>query len=522
MTTTRPLLALALGAAAIGACDALDVFVPLPDFGGPAGVIEGGVTYTGPLPCTEAGRVVGAAALLAFDVKRLPPPEGLGTTPASLAIVMGETLFGGVKSQLVFNPGGERWCPTSDTPPVTVTAPFAAGPLPGGVYQIRGFYDYDGDFDPVFSIATLPTRGDIGGGAIENAAEVLAGKLPTYREVPLGDRQADDTFVIPDEGARVGGVAVTLALVLPFERPIFHVSEVLDPTGANTDPARVVMPSDFQLDTFSASPADVGKTEASFLRLKLGAGVAEDEVTRAAAAPFGLPVAPGGPCLVEGDEVSAPCFVYTRQDVNRDNIIDAEDVIPEGPVPSLYPLVILTKLASGKRIGGQTEPTVLLQGLTLDGTLAATALASPTLVKPSAEVLVALRPAVLCLDVADASKPGVLLTTRKTDKQGNPIIADEAAVKAKLEAQLKRTMDLAYGCLPQGELAINTVYDTGQAWTMPNEAGVCASSEEPSADGTKCGKRARLPSQGVVVTIGPPGEPAYCDANPTPAACLPH
>ena len=76
---------------------------------------------------------------------------------------------------------------------------------------------------------------------------------------------------------------------------------------------------------------------------------------------------------------------------------------------------------------------------------------------------------------------------------------------------------------------MNLVCSTGQAWSNPNQAGVCAAAEPESADGKSCvgitpkgpTPRARLASQDVVLTIGAPSNPGYCVMNPTPVACCP-
>lgn len=513
-------LALALAALAAGAssCTDIDVFLPSYQPGGPAGVLDGTVTYSGRLPCTEQQHIVGAAVLLVFDTRLLPPPEGLGTTATSLGVVAGEKLFGSLRSRLTFNADGKRWCPAANSEPVTVSATWAVSPLTGGVFQVRGFYDLDGDFDPGFKIANLPTKGDIAGGAIENTAQVLAGAAPVYREITLGNQQSDGTFTIPDTGSRVSGVAVTLGLPLPLERPIFYPKAVTDLTPVkNTDPLAVKMPSDFQLEKFDAlSPA---ATEASFIRLTLGAGVADTEAAAAAASPFNLPV----------KDATPPTIFFTRQDANGDGKIDALDHIPDSEqIPSLFPLSIFAKLADGDDLNNQADPAVVIQGLTIYQSLFNTAFTMPDLAAAEPEAIVGVRPAALCLDPADASKPAVLVITHDTDKAMNKIIADEAALAATVGKQFNRKVSVTYGCLPEGRYGINLIYGTGQAWSVPNEAGICAPSEPQTADGKSCAEtsvagnphRARLTSQTGVLTITAPTDPAYCAAHKTPAICF--
>ncbi|MFO0762146.1 MAG: hypothetical protein U0359_37250 [Byssovorax sp.] len=518
-------------------CEDPDHFLAEGQAGGPKGVIEGTVTYAGPLPCTENGHILGAAIMLVFDVRLLPPPEGLGTTAASLAVTPGDKLFASMKGRLTFNADGSRWCPAASEPPVTVSGTWAAAPLDAAVYQVRGFYDYDANFDPGFSISKLPTKGDIGGGAIDNAADVLVGKAPVYRRITIGEKAADGSLVMPDTGAHVGGVAVTLALPLPLDTPVFYPKEVLDETDAkNKDALVVTMPSDFQLDTFSV--ADANGTEKSFIRLKLGAGVPKDEVDAAAAAPFGLPV-------------KTAAFVHTKQDVNGDGVIDASDHIPDSKqIPSLFPLSIFTKLnevdAADKNdkkshysgvdsITNQGYPVVVMQGITIYKSLFSTAF-FPANAPPEPEMIVGLRPAALCIDPTSADAPAVLVVSRETDKKGHKILDDEKGVAAALSAQFGRPVSIAYGCLPEGTYALNLIYGTGQAWTVPNEAGVCTGRELEKDAATCCAQqgdatqqqqtcgasaptRARLDSQRGKLIVGPPTEPAYCEKNPTPGVC---
>ncbi|EYF02244.1 hypothetical protein [Chondromyces apiculatus] len=494
---------LALASLTGAGCDDIDTFIPRPEFGGPAGIIEGTVTYTGPPPCIQGGRFVGAAAILAFNTLLLPPPDGLGTSAASLDVVPGDELFAGVRSQLGYSEG----CPPPGTPNVTVSASWSIAPLPAGTYQIRGFYDLDGDFDPIFSIANLPTQGDIGGGAITNAAAVLAGAKAEYRAIPLG---VDGR--IPEQGARVSGVAVTLALPLPFERPVFHVAEALAPTGNTANPGTVEMASDFQFNTFSpAAPAD---TEASFLRLRLAAGVPADERDDAARSPFFFPVGEG----------ITPTLFYARQDVNGDGVITPDDHIPDSDlIPSLTPISVFSKLVDGPvTLTKQTSPAVILQGITLYKTLTDTvALTSATEVTDPVqpEAIIAVRPAALCLHPANPALGGVLVVPHFDDSMGNVVIGNTAALEESLSRQFGRTITVQQGCLPEGNYAINLVYGTGQAWSLPNEAGVCAALEE--SNGNQCGTRRRLTSQNATLRVVAPTDPAHCGAFPTPPICFP-
>jgi hypothetical protein len=493
-----------LAAAAAAGCDSPETFIPLPALGGAAGVLEGALTYSGPPPCTEGGHIVGAAIVLGFDKRLLPPPEGLGSLPTSIDVISGDELFAGIRDQLPVGDGGALRCPEANAAPVTVTGTWVLSPLSSGTYQVRGFYDLDGDFDPAFLIANLPTQGDIGGGAIDNAAEVLEGKPPRYREITLGTADASGALVIPEKGARVGGIAVTLGLPLPLERPIFHVADALGPDDAMLDPNGVVMPADFRMQLFNDTDPE---TEKSFIRLRLNAGVPEAERIAAQASPFFLPV---------GNSLK---ISYSRQDVNGDGKRDGKDTIVDSAlIPSLFPLSIFSKLPEASSLGAQSAPTIILQGITLYKSLIDT-VAFPDTQRAESDVLVALRPATLCLDPAKPERGGVLVVSWETDSMGHKLISDERkpVVEAALSEQFGRKITVEYGCLPQGRYSMNLVYGTGQAWTLPNEAGVCAPSEASSAGA--CGQRPRLASQDVALTIGPPDDQGYCDQHPTPALC---
>lgn len=494
-------------------CGDVDTFLPAGQPGSPSGVLDGTVIYSGALPCTEGGHIVGAAVVLVFDTKKLPPPEGTGSGAVSLAVAGGDELFASVRGRLTFNANGSRWCPPDDAALVNVSAPWTAAPIDPGIYQIRGFYDRDGNFDPSFSIANLPTRGDVAGGAIENAAEALAGARPVYREIAIGALRADGSRAIPPEGARIGSIVVNLALPLPLERPVFYPKQVIDETPVkNSDPRAVKMPSDFQL-----AGVDPSAIEKSLIRLTLGAGVDPSEADVASRSPFGLPT-----------KSPAPFFFVNWQDANGDGALSLkDDHIADSPLlPSLFPLAVFSRLTEKNDLLPASDPQVILQGITLYQSVASTVLSNPKLAAKVDELVVALRPAAVCLP-ADPSRAGTLVVTHESDGAGNPVIADKDFAKKALEDQFKRPIDLVYGCLPEGRYAMNLIYGTGQAWTVPNEAGICGPTEPASSDGKQCveptkdrqATRARLASQSAVLTIGPPTNASACKA--LPSACLP-
>ena len=493
---------LLFGALLLAGCSDAPTFVPGGAAGGPRGAITGSIVFTGPAPCTRNGTVIGAAIVFAFHEDALPPPEGLATEPAGIAVVTGDQLFRG--SSLEFSSSGAALCPSPTASFVSTSSPFALAPLEAGTYQLRGFFDRDGDFNPAFSLFNLPTRGDVAGGAVENPVDALAGAIPHYRSIALGAPSADGTLAIPETGARIDGVSVNLGLSLPNERPMFHVGGVLEGAKGNGELQAIVVPSDYELNSFDTN--DPTGTEASLIRLTLAAGFPASEAAAGKAMPYSLPL-------------NDASFTITREDANRDGKRDAADHVPESTViPSLAPLALMTRLADGSSLVTAT-PVVFMQGLTLLDSLTATALSKPDLATKRASLVIALRPAAICIDPHHPERPATLLVSHETDGNGKPLIPDPEGTLATLAKRLGRKVELAYGCLRQGNYAMNLVYETGQAWTVPNEAGTCATSEAPSADGLRCGGRARLASQAQMLQVGAPRDPAYCAAHPTPPAC---
>lgn len=197
----------------------------------PTGVIEGTVFYTGARPeCRrdEEGRpiaVIGNVVLTLFVFNNPPPPSGNASGAESLLTIPGHELFS-LADCMPVEPSPEDWGPMLASAPFTWPAlalsrqpcsePDPDAPrCPGRDYQIRAFYDRDGDFNPFFSVRNLPTEGDVAGGAFAN----LGASLPTPRRISFG--HVDEH----PNGELVTGITVTLGAPVQTERPIFELDE---------------------------------------------------------------------------------------------------------------------------------------------------------------------------------------------------------------------------------------------------------------------------------------------------------
>lgn len=532
-TTALPLLTLL--AAACG-----DVPVKPNNFKDPSGNIRGTVTYTGPLPCTQLGvqddgspgqpHVVGAAAILVFKSNLLPPPDGLGRSARSLAVVAGDVLFSSVQS-LLPNPTkpGEVVCPAADAPHVTVSAEWTVGPLPAGRYQVRGFYDRDGDFSPLLKVHQLPTAGDVGGGALTNAPEAALGAPPRYATIVIGnetgalDPHGLPVLQMPEAGALVEGVAVTLGRFLDTSRPINHIVEVKDERVGKehvTDINRVTMPVD---QLFTTSPTmNVSQADKEFIRMKLKAGLPESE--QAAAADPRI--------AIQG----MPPYDTFRLFPVRD--VDGNVIRTTPPIPDTFPQVIFARLDPSDTDRQTTigNPAVIIQAVVSEADKPISSnlsLANATTQKVVTHVQASLRPSAICARPEDPYGTLYIVTPSVNAIDKTPVIADLDALRTVIAKRFRRPITdvkVLEGCLPPGKYSMNMVHDTGQAWTVPNEAGVCtgvggsiaATHEKPTADGTGCtlehvaGVRPRLPSQGWNLFIGGRSEAGYCESFPLP------
>lgn len=481
----------------------------------PKGIMSGTVTYIGPLPCSKDGHIVGNAVLTLFEENLLPPPTGLGLSAHRVVVVPGDVLFAGVAHQI----------PKNDCPPpgtnVQVSAPWVVGPVDPGKYQIRAFFDYDGDWHAAFKFANMVTKGDIGGGAIANPTEALSGGPVKYQGIEVGHRQENGSYVIPEDGYLAQNVVVLLAAPVPINRPYFHISEMRQGGDANGVPEPITLPTDEQI----AMPADYRLFNSSTFQvhdslywLRFQTGLPEPERAPAVAPPFFFRL--GDPLLV------------SRYDANKDGVIDANDHITGTtlPVVALGPIVSLTKLDRENDPDNlwratQNKPRVLTSLVvtppdmtTLAGLLGLSTYDAPV---PHDSIKGFIRPSAVCIeDAALRSSKTVIVTPHELDLQDPPnaVIGDEEATRKDIAEQLSRDIDgvvLAYGCLPPGKFALNVIYPaTGQAWSLPNESGICMPGEKPGA-GT-CGARARLESQFRTLDIAPAADPAYCNSRRQP------
>jgi hypothetical protein len=529
----------------------------------PRGTLEGNVVYTGPLPCVQRGHVLGAAVMLVFPEELLPAPEGLGTTAVQFGVVPGDKLFASIASQLPASPQDDPdrvVCPAEGSGPVTVSARWSVGPLPAGRYQVRGFYDRDGDFSPILKMHQLPTAGDIGGGAIANVAEVLAGKPVRYQAVELGVPGADGKLQIPENGAAVQNLTVTLGQTLPFSRPIFHVAAVKDerpstftdqngqeiqapPLVLNSDPGQVVLPQD---ERFLVAPTNYpAQATRMFVRLSLGAGLPGEFPTPPGAAPSERALGAEVPYSVQTLPPHDWLWIYASR--GPDGAVRTAPETPSSSPPgvpliaNLFPQAILARLDPTDPAGQTTQgaPAVILQGLVLNETLLGTtvgnfqtsggALRPP---RPVKTLDVALRPSVICVPEPQNPQATVYVVTPSFQAINGETIIDPTSIAEQVRQQLgnRPSVEVIEGCLPQGQFQMNLVYDTGQAWTVPNEGGACTFAEVQQGQECVRGvlRRTLLGSQAVTVAIGPPREANFCETRfngagfvrGVPAVCL--
>jgi hypothetical protein len=137
---------------------------------------------------------------------------------------------------------------------------------------------------------------------------------------------------------------------------------------------------------------------------------------------------------------------------------------------------------------------------------------SPTTPVFQDSLVAGVRPLAYC--VANPSDPEgetLVVTPSPSDDDGAATLGDETQTKAAVARFLGRRAEavrVLYACLPPGAYGVTGMHPTGQAWSLPNEAGYCMMGEAPSSG--MCGQRPLLSSQGTVFSVGPARTAAAC------------
>jgi hypothetical protein len=516
MRTTQ-LLPLVFAATGAVSCGSIPSDPALP----PAGVISGTLTYVGPKPCTEDGHVVGAANLLLFDAKNLPPPDGLATRSVRIAAVPGSQLFADLAPRLTYEPSGARWCP-SDNERVTVSVPFTFAAVGAGRYQVRGFYDLAGDFNPAFKMTTASAKGNISGGALLNATEAANGQTPVFAEITVGNQLPDGTFAMPSSGVYLRNVSVTFGKPIEFERPYYHVAKVHYPvasTDPNEQPRVVDVPPFVEVAAdwhIAYGPSEISNISSALLRLELGGTFPETELALAKAAPYKFRVAADSSFDVFWD--GAARVPGTKSALLADGL------------PAYGPSIVVSKLdpSDPRRLAGQANPRVVSSAIVAKDISLTSLLGATPGTEKNAKIVALLRPTLICITDPVKDGPAHIITPFKQSLSDKPVVADEAGLTADVAALLRRDpakTTFGESCLIPGDYAMNVVYPTSQSWTLPNESGTCFGTESVSGAGcaTKETSRNLLATQSFYIRVGRAQNPAACRAKidaVTRASCL--
>jgi hypothetical protein len=554
----------------------------------PKGIIRGTVSYEGPRPCSRGGHIVGNAVIFVFDRRNPPPPVGFAAASVNFADVTGDTLFASEPRYTgpdLYCPLQSGFTDTIGASAPFVVAPLDGGSyeihaffdytgdfLPE--FTIRNLPER-GDIGGGY-VDTID--------AVEPANAGNPNYLPHFLPVDVGvpstpSGAAIPDFVIPDQGFVADNITVTIGAPLSSTRPYFFAQG----EQVSFDPAAMALSSSVVQSSSEAAssstgiegasetdvdslpiltiPEDIGVLappvnvslsssyffESWFPHLRLEWGVPAGELAAATASPFGMQVAPFGPGT---QETGFLVWQNATFDPTTQQYLPAD--IPEGNVPQLWPRVVLTKVSAASSTGA-TGPMVVLEGITLlasedanrPDSLFATAAAAiggslfdpgsgQPKVLPQDHLTVVLRPSAVCFP--SPTGPGTLVVPHPTATSadldcsnspcapngtpGQPIAPPD--VLARLGG---RVTDIATACLPTGRYAISVVYPDGQAWTVPNEAGMCSGTEGATNYASHtCALEPRpvLYSQGsrAVVEVVAAQDPTYCRANPLPPACV--
>ena len=344
----------------------------------PSAILEGSVLYIGPHPqCVynpdgSFQRIRGNVVLTLFEYSNPPPPAGEASGAVNLFVLSGDQVF---EPSHCLPPGaspnyGDR---------LTRSIPFLWSDVLLDAtravdYQIRGFYDYDEDMIPFFSVTRLPTQGDIAGAALNDVQNPGKGfaklSLPKLSDAP--------------NGLILGGITVALGNPVWTERPAFRLDAnrrlaadaLFTPALSFTD-AGPVPNGPATLRNFRALTCATGGTDGVACGLtlqRLGA----DDAPKLAAVGVGLDLGNTSSYAFYAQPVDITTVVVKTNPSNpsdgldlrlSDGKVDPHPFLGSGlGLPWYGPVVILQRMAdpAGAAIEAQARiPPVLLVGSVL-------------------------------------------------------------------------------------------------------------------------------------------------------------
>lgn len=284
----------------------------------PTGVVEGTVLYQGPRPACdhdEAGnatRFRGRVIMTLFLFDDPPPPTGSATSAANLLTIPAARLFSSLEDCMP---------PEGSAEILTRSVGFTWPELPlGHDYQIRGFFDYDEDFNPFFSVSNLPTAGDLAGGALVSSTNPALG----FRRISFA------SAAIQPNGQIIRGIAVTLGLPVRTERPVFTYSAL---------PLRSGQTFPFRADLVAQEAALYALTNG---KLNLYSRDPADPETSA----LNTALAEGGLSIDTSDDLGYAWYVQPV-DANGDGEQDLHPILGRSAgVPWYFPITIMQRARS--------------------------------------------------------------------------------------------------------------------------------------------------------------------------------
>ena len=249
----------------------------------PSAILEGSILYIGPHPACRYkadgsfDRVQGNVVLTMFEYDNPPPPAGEATAAVNLFYLSGDQVF-----------GASDCLPAGAAPNyedrITRSVPFLWSDVlldqtAAKDYQIRGFFDYDEDMIPFFSVTRLPTQGDIAGAAINDIQSPAKGflkiSLPKLADAPNGIIRS--------------GITVALAQPVWTERPAFRLdanrrlaADVAFQPAVNLTDSGIVPDGPASLRNFRALTCASGGTDGAACGLTLQRLTAADAPALAA------------------------------------------------------------------------------------------------------------------------------------------------------------------------------------------------------------------------------------------------